>query len=169
MAAIEQYVAAHPEVTGEIERPRAAAAGLAASDALAPSRDVRRPPPMTRWFGSDMPTDLVLVIHSFETWTHTDDIRRSIGRPLATPSAAALHTMAASSMTMFPSALESSGRMRPGRTARVVLDVSLTLPVVDWCRRFSDGLTADDLDMLVHGDRRLGANLVGAAPVFASL
>ena len=39
--AIEQYMAAHPEVGREVERLRAAAAGLAASDALAPPRDVR--------------------------------------------------------------------------------------------------------------------------------
>jgi hypothetical protein len=98
--------------------------------------------------------------------------------------------MAEGSMTMVPSAMESSGLARPGRTARIVLtgpgggdwtvpmqvgaqpgepDVAVTLPVVDWCRRFSDRLSAEDLDMLVNGDRRLGADLVTAAPVFASL
>ena len=41
MAAVERYIDAHPEVMGEVERLRAAAAGLAASDALAPPRDVR--------------------------------------------------------------------------------------------------------------------------------
>jgi uncharacterized protein (TIGR03083 family) len=306
MAAIERYIAAHPEVVDEVERLRTAAAGLAASDALAPPRDVRngvfqhararraprRQTPlevhaeveatlidllgdlpegalgittlngltvreivahlaamesllamwlgvptlpdvveegveertasvidmtrdwtfaqvialwrqsmaavraaaprdaMSRWFGSDMPTDLVLIVRAFETWTHTDDIRRAIGRPLGVPSPAAVRTMAEGSMTMVPSALESSGLARPGRAARIVLtgpgggdwtvamaagadagepDVSLTLPVVDWCRRFSDRLSAEDLDMLVNGDRRLGADIVAAAPVFASL
>jgi uncharacterized protein (TIGR03083 family) len=204
MAAIERYIVAHPEVVSEVERLRTAAAGLAASDALAPPRDVRtgvferararRAPraltplevhaeveatlvelldelperalglttlngltvrevvahlaamesllamwlgvptfaqvgeegveertaavidatrgwtfaqmttllrqsmaavrsaaprdAMSRWFGSEMPTELVLVIRAFETGTHTDDIRRAIGRPLGVPSAA---------------------------------------------------------------------------------
>lgn len=306
MAAMEQFVAAHPEVVAEVERLRTAAVGLAASDALAPPRDVRtgvferararRAPreqaaievhaeveatlvellddmaesasglttlngltvrelvahlaameslvamwmgvptlpevtdqrveartaevvrmtsawslaevaalwrrsvsairdaaPGTQtcpWFGSEMPTDLVLLVRAFETWTHTDDIRRALGRALDVPSAAALHTMAEGSMTMVPSALGASGLARPGRTARIVLtgagggdwtvpmdvggaagvpDVTLTLPVVDWCRRFSDRLRADDLDVLVHGDRSLAADVVAAAPVFAGL
>ena len=304
--AIEQYMAAHPEVGHEVERLRTAAAGLAASDALAPPRDVRNGvlqrarearaprartplevhaevesalaelldelpasahdlptlngltvrelvahlaamesllalwlgvptlpgvddedvvartatvvavthdwsfPEVTalwrrsmaavraaapddatsRWFGSEMPTDLVLVIRAFETWTHTDDIRRALGRALDLPSAAALRTMAEGSMTLVPSAMESSGLTRPGRTARFVLtgagggewnvamasgteagepDVALTLPVADWCRRFSERLSAEDLDVMVSGDRGLGADLIEAASVFASL
>ncbi len=306
MAAVEQFITAHPEVVPEVERLRTAAAGLAASDALAPPRDLRtgvferararRAPrsqtalevhaevertlvelldelpasalelttlngltvrelvahlaamesllamwmgvptlaqvedegveertaavleatrdwsladvtalwrrsaaavraaaprdATSRWFGSEMPTDLVLLVRAFETWTHTDDIRRALGRALDVPSAAALRTMAEGSMTMVPSALEASGLARPGRTARIVLsgagggewtvpmqvgaelgspDVTLTLPVVDWCRRFSDRLSADDLDALVGGDRRLASDLVAAAPVFAGL
>jgi uncharacterized protein (TIGR03083 family) len=306
LAAVESYIAAHPEVNGEVERLRAAAAGLAASDALAPPRDVRasvferaraRRAPRTqtpvdvhaeveatlvellddvpesafdfptlngltvrelvahlaamesllamwmgvptlpeveddrieertaavvdmtrgwafadvialwrrsmaavraaapvsatsRWFGSQLPTDLVLLVRAFETWTHTDDIRRSLGRALETPSASALRTMAEGSMTMVPSALQKSGRARPGRSARIVLtgpgggdwtvpmevgadvgvpDVTLTLPVVDWCRCFSERLGPDELDLSIRGDRELGAAVVAAAPVYAFL
>jgi uncharacterized protein (TIGR03083 family) len=219
-AAMDRFAAAHPEVAVEVERLRTAAAGLAASDALAPPRDVRtsvfelararRAPreqtavevyaeveaalvallddlpasalglvtlngltvrellahlaameslvamwigvptlpgvtdegvetrtaevvritsgwsvadvvalwrrsvaairgaapgsPTCRWFGSDMPTDLVLLVRAFETWTHTDDIRRVLGRALDVPSAAALRTMAEGSMTLVPAA-----------------------------------------------------------------
>jgi uncharacterized protein (TIGR03083 family) len=305
-AAVERYMTAHPDVSRDVERLRTAAAGLAASDALAPPRDVRigvferaracRAPrsqtPLevhaeveatlvelldelpasahdlptlngltvrelvahlaamesllamwlgvptlagvvdesveertaavieetrdwtfsevvalwrrsmaavraaapgdetSRWFGSEMPTNLVLVIRAFETWTHTDDIRRVLGRALDVPSAASLRTMAEGSMTLVPSAMDSSGLTRPGRTVRVVLtgagggewtvamasgaepgdpDVSLTLPVSDWCRRFSERLSAEELDVLVSGDLRLGDDLIAAAPVFASL
>jgi uncharacterized protein (TIGR03083 family) len=146
--------------------------------------------PMTRWFGSQTPTNLALLVSAFEIWTHTDDIRRTLGRPLGTPSAAALRTMAEGSMTMVPAALRASGRERPGRTARIVLtgagggewvvpmevggevgepDVAVTLPVVEWCRRFSERLNADELDLTVRGDRRLATDLVAAAPVFARL
>ena len=306
MAAVERYIGAHPDVSGEVERLRAAAAGLAASDALAPPRDVRasvlerararRAPraqtpvevhteveatlvellddvpesaldfpthngltvrelvahlaamesvlamwmgvptlpevederieertaavvamtrgwafadvialwrrsmaavraaapgsATSRWFGSEMPTDLVLLVRAFETWTHTDDIRRSLGRALDSPSASALRTMAEGSMTMVPSALQKSGLARPGRSARIVLtgpgggdwtvpmevgagvglpDVTLTLPVVDWCRCFSERLGPDELDLSVHGDRELGVAVVAAAPVYAFL
>jgi uncharacterized protein (TIGR03083 family) len=305
--AVERYVDAHPEVVADVERLRAAAAGLAATDALAPPRDVRasvfevararraprtqtpseahaeieatlvelladvpasahdRPtlngltvrglvahlaamesllaqwmgvptfPEVTRedvegrtaavtaatadwvladvvalwrsstaavraavpdagptvpWFGSQTSTDLALLVSAFEIWTHTDDIRRAVGRPLETPSAAAMHTMADGSMTMVPAALAASGRERAGRTARVVLtgpgggewtvpmqlggavgdpDVVISLPAVEWCRRFSERLEADELDIEVHGDRDLAADLVSAAPVFARL
>jgi uncharacterized protein (TIGR03083 family) len=310
MVAVERFIAAHPEVNAEVERLRAAAAGLGASDALAPPRDVRttvferaraartprRQTPLevhaevedtlvelldelpdsalplattngltvreliahlaameslqalwlgvptfpeddettahatveertaavvdaTRdwaladvislwrrsmaavraaapigatclWFGSETPTDIVLLVRAFETWTHTDDIRRAIGRALDTPSAAALRTMAEGSMSMVPSALEKSGLTHNGRTARIVLtgpgggdwtvpmevgaevaeiDVTITLPVVNWCRRFSDRLRADELEVIVRGDRGLGSDLVAAAPVFAML
>jgi len=309
--AVERYIDAHPEVGRDVERMRAAAAGLAASDALAPPREVRdglltrarerRAPRVqtplevhaevesslvqllddlpesahdlptlngltvrelvahlaamesllamwlgaptlpgvdeeevvartatvvalthdwsfaevtalwrrsmaavraaapddetSRWFGSEMPTNLVLVIRAFETWTHTDDIRRALGKALDVPSAAALRTMAEGSMSLVPSAMDASGLTRPGRTARIVLtgagggawnvamagvaepgepdaaqpDVELTLPVADWCRRFSERLSAEELDLLVSGDRRLGDDLIAAAPVFASL
>jgi uncharacterized protein (TIGR03083 family) len=305
-AAVEQYLTAHPDVSRDVERLRTAAAGLAASDALAPPRDVRvgvferararRAPrsqtPLevhaevegtlvelldalpasahdlptlngltvrelvahlaamesllamwlgvptlpgvveesveertaavievtrdwtfedvkalwrrsmaavrtaapgdetSRWFGSEMPTNLVLVIRVFETWTHTDDIRRALGMALDVPSAASLRTMAEGSMTLVPSAMDSSGLTRPGRTARVVLtgagggewtvamaggtepgdpDVALTLPVADWCRRFSERMSAEELDVIVSGDLRLGDDVIAAAPVFASL
>lgn len=306
MAAVEQYIAAHPEVIGEVERLRAAAAGLAASAALAPPSDVRTavferararraPRSLTalevhaeveatltgllddvpvaaldtttfngltvrelvahlvamesllalwlgvptlehvddedveartaavlevtrdwpfaevvalwrrsmsavraaaprdatsRWFGSELPTDLVLLFRAFETWTHTDDIRRALGGPLDLPSPAAMRTMAEGSMSMVPRALDSGGLTHSGRTARIVLtgvgggawtvpmevgdepaepDVTITLPVGDWCRLFSARLSPDDLDMHVQGDRRLSADLVAAAPAFAGL
>jgi uncharacterized protein (TIGR03083 family) len=311
MDAVERYVAAHPAAASEIERLRTVAAGLAASDALAPPRDVRasvlsvarerRAPrtktpteahaeieatladlldevlndlpesvldrvttnglsvrglvahlaamesllaqwmgvptlpeisiegvenrtaavldatsgwplldvialwrrstaavraavpgvgPMVPWFTSETPTDLAVLVSAFEIWTHTDDIRRAIGRPLGTPSAAALHTMAEGSMTMVPVALEASGLERAGRTARIELtgpgggtwtvpmqvggavgepDVAITLPLVEWCRRFSERLEVDELDIEVHGDRRLADDLVAAASVFARL
>jgi uncharacterized protein (TIGR03083 family) len=147
-------------------------------------------PATSRWFGSEMPTDLVLLVRAFETWTHTDDIRRALGRPLGAPSASALRTMAGGSMTMVPSALQRSGLARPGRTARIVLtgpgggdwnvpmesgaevgapDVILMLPVVEWCRLFSERLGPDELDLSVQGDRDLGAAVVAAAPVYAFL
>jgi uncharacterized protein (TIGR03083 family) len=306
LVAVERYITAHPEVIADVERLRAAAAGLAASDALAPPRDLRtsvferaraRRAPRTqtaidvhtevegtlvelleevpdsaldfptlngltirelvahlaamesvlamwmgvptvpeiederieertaavvamtrdwpfadvialwrrsmaavraaapgsttsRWFTSVMPTDLVLLVRAFETWTHTDDIRRALGRALEAPSASAMRTMAEGSMTMVPSALHRSGFARPGRTARIVLtgpgggdwsvpmevggevgapDVTLMLPVVDWCRRFSERLGPDELDLSVKGDRELSAAVVAAAPVYAFL
>jgi uncharacterized protein (TIGR03083 family) len=157
---------------------------------MAAVRDLAPRAAVCPWFGVPTPTDLVLVARAFETWTHTDDIRTALGRALDVPSAAALHTMAEGSMTMVPSALEKSGRARPGRTARIVLtgagggdwtlpmapaaevaeaDVTLTLAVVDWCRRFSDRLSAEELDAVVRGDRDLGDDLVAAASIFASL
>jgi len=64
------------------------------------------------------------------------------------------------------------GSGRRGQRARPAYarqpDVALTLPV-DWCRRFSERLSAEDLDLVVSGDRRLDADLIDAAPVLASM
>ncbi|HEX4493924.1 MAG TPA: hypothetical protein VH914_22170 [Acidimicrobiia bacterium] len=116
--------------------------------------------PTRQWFTSRTRTELAVLVSAFEIWTHTDDIRRAIGRPLDTPSAAALHTMAVGSTTMVPSALAASGRDRAGRTARIELtgpgggtwtvpmrvggdvgtpDVAITLSAVEWCRRSASG------------------------------
>jgi hypothetical protein len=63
----------------------------------------------------------------------------------------------------------AGGGVMDGDADPGVPDIALTLPVADWCRRFSERLNAEELDLAVTGDRRLGEDLIAAAPVFAFL
>lgn len=132
-----------------------------------------------------------LVIRAFETWTHHDDTLRALGRPVAAPSVAALGAMAALSMRLAPAALGATGRARSGRSARVRLTgagggewlialapgevaaadpiATVTVDVVDWCRRFADRADPDSVVVAVDGDAAVGRDLVLAAPAFAGL
>jgi uncharacterized protein (TIGR03083 family) len=132
-----------------------------------------------------------LVIRAFETWTHTHDIALAAGHPEAPAEPAALRTMADLAVATLPLALAARGYDYADRTARVVMtgpgggdwtiacdgsgpsaaapDVVLRVPVVEFCRRFADRLTVDEVPFAVDGDAELGRALVDAAPAFAGL
>lgn len=133
----------------------------------------------------------ILLIRSFEAWTHIGDIRAATGRAPESPAPAVLHTMADLSARSLAAALSLTGNARPGRTARLVLtgpgggewmlpmaygetaapvaDVELRVPVVDWCLRFADRLDVDDVRYEAEGDRALAEAAVAAASAFAGL
>ena len=132
-----------------------------------------------------------LVIRAFETWTHCHDIALATGRPEPPAEPPVLRTMADLAMQTLPLALAARGFSYPGRTARVVLtgpgggdwtiacdggaltgsapDVVLRVPVVEFCRRFADRLTVDEVPFAAEGDVDLARALVDAAPAFAGL
>jgi uncharacterized protein (TIGR03083 family) len=141
-------------------------------------------------FGLPFPRHSILVSRSFETWTHADDIRRALGRPLAPPPPDVLHRMADLSVMTMPASLEMVELAHRGKTARVILtgdgggdwliplgfsqvsetpDVVLTADVVAWCRRASERLTPESLPREVQGEAALADDLVAASSAFATL
>ncbi len=145
---------------------------------------------VVRCFGLDMPREAVLINRSFETWIHSDDIRRAVGRSLRPPTPRNLGLMSKFSMQIVPPALRSIGREHPGRTARIVLtgdggghwlvplhngdagatpDVVVTADVVEWCRLVGERIPPAELEHTVEGDAELAADLLAAAPAFAML
>jgi uncharacterized protein (TIGR03083 family) len=143
-----------------------------------------------RVFGMPFPRESMLVARSFETWTHSDDIRRALGRALSPPPPEVLHPMADLSVMMIPASLEMAERAHRGKTARVVLtgdgggdwliplgfseasqtpDVVLTTDVVAWCRCVSERLAPDALPRDVEGDPALADDLAAASSAFATL
>ncbi len=141
-------------------------------------------------FGITVGRDSLLVTRAFETWTHTDDLRRVLGRDLEPPPPSTLRRMADLSVTSMPAALEVAGRARPGKTARIVLtgdgggdwlipfgfaevgeapDVVFTADVVDWCRCVSERLAPEALPREVEGDPTLADDLAAASSAFATL
>jgi uncharacterized protein (TIGR03083 family) len=135
--------------------------------------------------------DDTLVIRAFETWTHNDDLRRVLGHDNAVPEAGVMRAMAELAMQSLPLAMAVQGTAHADRTARIVLtgpgggewtivcgpgdpvagspDVVVTASVVDFCRRFADRLTPDEVSFGTEGDAELGRELVTAANAFAGL
>jgi uncharacterized protein (TIGR03083 family) len=133
----------------------------------------------------------VLVIRAFETWTHCHDIAVATSRPEPPAEPPVLRTMADLAVKTLPVALAARGYSFPARTARVVLtgpgggdwtiacdshdapgpvpDVVLRAPVVEFCLRFADRLTVDEVPFDIEGDGELGRALIEAAPAFAGL
>jgi uncharacterized protein (TIGR03083 family) len=146
------------------------------------------------WFGQELPRDIILTIRAFETWIHTDDIRRALGRPLEPPRPSQLHLMATFSIESLPAWLVLADRTHPGRVARVVLtgagggswlvnlgaeetavaddapaDVTLEVDVVDWCHRIGERITTDAIPVRVLGDAALATDILESASVLATL
>lgn len=141
------------------------------------------------WRGIPMTRDDAIIVRAFETWIHTDDLRRASGRPLEAPSAGQLAVMSEFASRVLPFSLVLAERPRPGTTVHLVLtgegggdwvvaldggepgepDVELTADVVDWCRRVGDRIAADELRYTVRGDEAVAADLVAAASSLATL
>jgi uncharacterized protein (TIGR03083 family) len=184
-ASVEEMTRARlPEIAGWPferirERTRAARAALIALEGR---------PADTRAGGYSLAS--ALVIRAFETWTHCHDVALASGKPEVEVEASVMRTMAELAVQTLPLALAARGYSYPGRTARVVMsgpgggdwtiacdagtagpvpDVVLRVPVVEFCRRFADRLTVDDVPFEADGDADLGRALVDAAPAFAGL
>ena len=134
---------------------------------------------------------VVLVIRTFETWTHHDDIVAATGRAEQEIEAPVLRTMSELAIQTLPVALAAKGYTFPGSTARIVMTgpgggdwtiavtpheavapiphVVIRVPAVDFCRRFADRLAADEVPVEIEGDSELARALVDAAPAFAGL
>jgi uncharacterized protein (TIGR03083 family) len=132
-----------------------------------------------------------LVIRAFETWTHHDDIRHTLGREEAPAAPAVMRTMTELAMRSLPVAMAARGTARPDRTARFVLtgpgggewtlpcgpadttgsvaDVVVRMSVVDLCKRFADRIDVDDVHAEIDGDEQLARELISAANAFAGL
>jgi len=178
----EVLAAGPPEVT--VARWWAAASAIA-DHVGSPAFDPSAPVPLHQW-----PFDAAtaLVARSFELWTHGDDIRRAVGRPLEEVPAPELRTMSSTSVEGLPLllALQPVAETQPPvvlTPTRVVLtgpgggtfDLGgpgpqanlLVADVVDYCRVVSRRLDPEALVATREGDPRLLASLLVAAQAIA--
>jgi uncharacterized protein (TIGR03083 family) len=134
-----------------------------------------------------MPVDRTLIVRTFETWTHEEDIRRAIGRSPAPPDPARLRLMTEVAVSGIPSGLGLIGRPQPGRTARIVLtgpgggtwqasldrtqpgptDVRIIADAVSFCRLVANRIDPDGLDANISGDDVLAREILAAARALA--
>jgi len=131
----------------------------------------------------------LLVVRTFELWTHGDDIRHAIGRPFNLLDEDRLSLMVNQLMRVLPLGLALSESSRPGRTARLNLtgpgggsfdvplafgevvgdpDVTVTAAVIDFCRLAAGRLALGEIDVLVEGDGDLLAPIFVGASAFAA-
>jgi uncharacterized protein (TIGR03083 family) len=167
-----------PRATGARWRDTAA---VIADHVSAPTFDPQGPLPLHHW---PFQAETALVVRGFELWTHADDIRRAVGRPLEVPAPGELRTMSTTSVTSLPLALAVVAPDVPMQPTRFVLtgagggtfDLSTEIPgernlvamdVVDYCRVVARRITADELDCDVEGDPRLTRALLEAAAIVA--
>lgn len=130
-----------------------------------------------------------IVARAFELWTHADDIRAALGRPLETPDAPVIHRMATESVASLPLAAFGLAEPPGPAVARFVLtgpgggawtllvggaadadaepDLTLVTDVVDYCRVVSRRLDIETLDRHVEGDADLAVSLLRASQFVA--
>ena len=125
----------------------------------------------------------LLVARAFEVWTHTDDIRRAGGRPLAAPPAADLRTMSKFSVRSLPLVAPLVQAEATFEGARIVLtgdgggtfdlgdpdrrETLLVVDVEDYCRHAARRIPLERLTVTIEGDRATASRLLAASRVFA--
>jgi hypothetical protein len=131
----------------------------------------------------------MLVVRTFEVWTHDDDIRRAIDRPPNPLDGDRLALMSSDLMNVLNLGMALSRTTQPGRTARFDLmgagggtydvalspgeiaglpDITITTTALDLCRLASNRLSLDLLDLAVDGDRSLLEPILVGATAFAA-
>jgi uncharacterized protein (TIGR03083 family) len=139
---------------------------------------------------NDVPTNVrgMLVLRTFEVWTHHEDVCRATGRPLPGLDGSRVRFMSSDLMNALPIALAVTGSAQPGRTARIVLtgfgggtfdrpmamdsqvgvpDVVISADVVDFCRVAARRIAPRDLRATIEGDPMLAHLVLEAAGAFA--
>jgi uncharacterized protein (TIGR03083 family) len=144
----------------------------------------------TEWRGVSLTRHDAIVVRAFETWVHGNDLRRVAGLDERAPKPRHLALMTDLAGRSLGLSLAMADRLRPGRTARLVLtgpgggewvtgmgadapgtevDVTVTADAVEWCRLVGDRIRPDELQCVLDGDRELAADLLAAAPALATL
>jgi uncharacterized protein (TIGR03083 family) len=131
----------------------------------------------------------LLVVRTFELWTHGDDIRQATGRPRHSLDEDRLSLLVHQLMRVLPLGLALTNAAQPGRTARLHLtgpgggrfdvplaagegagepDLEVTVAVLDLCRLAAGRLAPEALEVRVEGDRALLAPILVGATAFAA-
>ncbi len=136
--------------------------------------------------GMRLPLGALLVVRSFELWTHDNDIRRAAGLPPSVPDASALRLMTGLAARLLPHAAARRGPHEPvnvhlvltgpgGGTWDVAIGERLPDPAsirivtdaVGFCRLVANRVSPADLDLRVTGDPGRAAGVLAAASALA--
>ena len=142
------------------------------------------------WHGAPIDVHSLLIIRTFELWTHADDVRVATGRARGEPDNAQLKLMTTLAAEILPLGLELTGRAHPGRTVRLVLtgrgggtwrcplslataatpidDVVIVADAVGFCRLAANRCTPDELDAYVEGDQAAASDILQGMTALAA-
>jgi uncharacterized protein (TIGR03083 family) len=136
--------------------------------------------------GMRLPAHALLVVRTFEMWTHENDIRRAAGLAASEPDAATLRQMTGLAAGLLPFGAVLTEL--PGSfTARLVLTgpgggtwdvpigaepppaaaVGIVTDAVGFCRLVANRISPGDLDLHVSGDSGRAAGVLAAAAALA--
>lgn len=144
------------------------------------------------WWGTPMRASTALIVRTFETWTHADDIRRALGKPHLSPTAPELATMSERSLEWVPLMMLNTGQEVEPSVARFVLTgpggttrtaqlglvaapagaaprFELTVDVVDYCRAIANRVPPGGLAYTASGDVEQAEAFVRALPSLAGV
>ena len=135
-----------------------------------------------------------LYARTFETWTHTDDVRRAVGAAEAPPSPPVMRQLCRAAVTVVPHMLRARGVEPPSRLVRFHLDgpggaawdlalpdgvagpagdaepdTELAMGTVDLCRVVSARIPEGGLRYTSRGDTDLAAQIVESLPALAEV
>ena len=134
--------------------------------------------------GMRLPLRGLLVVRSFELWTHEDDVRRVVGLPASVPDPAVLRLMTGLAASLLPQGVAQVTDELPSVDVHLVLtgagggtwdvpigervaaapEVAIVADAVRFCRLVAARLGVDELGGHVTGEPGLaGAVLAGAA------
>ena len=135
------------------------------------------------------PIRSLLVVRTFELWTHDDDIRRAVGIPANQLDHERLTLMSTALVEALSLGMALAGTTQPGRTVRIDLtgpgggtsfvtalspgeiagipDLTIETSALDLCRLASNRLSIDRLEAVVEGDRSLLEPVLVGAIAFA--
>jgi len=145
------------------------------------------------WWGMDIRIMTMLIVRSFETWTHADDIRRGVGLPQLPPPASSLARMSQIAASWAPLMMMARGEDL-GATAIELhltglgggthfvnlgfedLDSAthapaaiVTIDVLDYCHVIGDRLKPADVVYEATGDLDLTRTYVSSLDALATL
>jgi uncharacterized protein (TIGR03083 family) len=134
----------------------------------------------------------LLVVRTFELWTHEEDIRRATGRDLPEPDAASLRLMTTLAVQLVPAGMARANVAGDGRSARLVLtgpgggtwqlglglgdmgrsaegpvDVRIVADAVDFCRLVANRLDPAGIAAVIAGDHGLARDLFAGVTTLA--
>jgi len=145
------------------------------------------------WWGMDIRIMTMLIVRSFETWTHADDIRRAIGAPQLPPPGPSLARMSQVAASWAPLMMLTRGLDADGAAIELHLtgigggthfvnlgfdaqdpathapDAVITIDVLDFCRVIGDRLDPADVDFDAAGDLDLARRYVSTLDALATL
>lgn len=146
-----------------------------------------------QWWGMDIRIMTMLIVRSFETWTHADDIRRAVGLPQLPPPATSIARMSQVAASWAPLMMLNRGHDLSGTAIELHLTgvgggahfvnlgfeeldpgthapaAVVTIDVLDYCRVIGDRLDPADVSYEATGDLDLARRYVGTLDALATL